>query len=120
MKKILLVVITGFTAIACVEEKRHPPVITIVDIGHDNRLKLGQELRVIRKYSHRVVALDFYLTPDSLDIDTILVKELGKLENTVQVLGLHDFVGYDDEWDSLEVSHAKFPIADHGFSNLSA
>lgn len=95
-------------------------VITIVDIGHNNRVELGKQLRIIKQFSPKLVALDFYLVPDSLDRDSILVKELETIKNTVQVVGLHDFREPIAEWDSLEVSHPKFNVSNHGFANLAS
>ncbi|HTJ50380.1 MAG TPA: CHASE2 domain-containing protein [Cyclobacteriaceae bacterium] len=98
---------------------KRDPIITIVDIGENNRIELGKQLRIIKKYSPRVIALDFYLVPDSLDQDTVLVKELATIKNTVQVVGLRDFYKPDYIWDDLEVSHSKFNVLNHGFGNLT-
>jgi len=117
----ILTVFGLITLLGCRIERR--PIITIVNIEQSNRITLGQQLRIIKKYSPKIIALDFYLVPDSLGRDSILVKELATAKNTVQVVGLHNkrevkrsgFI-----WDSLEVSHSKFKVADQGFANLAS
>jgi CHASE2 domain-containing sensor protein len=94
-------------------------IITIINIGHTDRPQLGKQLWIIKKYSPRIIAFDFHLVPDSLDRDTILVNELKTARNTVQIVSLHELNEPDHIWDSLEVSHLKFRIAHHGFSNLA-
>jgi CHASE2 domain-containing sensor protein len=117
MKKGIPVLIVGLTiTIGCVDRK---PVITIIDIGRNNRIELGRQLRTIKKYSPKIIALDFYLVPDSLDRDSVLVKELMEIENTVQIVGLHDLYKPYCIWDSLEVSDPKFKVSNLGFANLT-
>jgi CHASE2 domain-containing sensor protein len=117
MRKIILLSIVGLIIThGCVDKD---PVIIIVDIGQNNRTELGKQLRAINKYSPKIIAMDFFLVPDSLDKDSILVKELGTIKNTVQIVGLHDLFAPDYIWDSLEVSHPKFKISNHGFANLT-
>jgi CHASE2 domain-containing sensor protein len=119
MKKIFSLVILGLViSLGCVSKR--DPIITIVNIGHSNRIEIGRQLEIIKKYSPKIIALDFYLIPDSLDKDLILVKELEAIKNTVQIVGLHDLYEPDYIWDSLEVSHPKFKIANHGFANLAS
>ncbi len=98
--------------------KSKEDLITIVDIGKNDRIKIGKQLRIINGFSPELVALDFYLVPDSLEKDTIIVKELAKIHNTVQVVGLYNFHEELDTWDSLNVSHSKFKVTDRGYSNL--
>jgi len=118
MTKIFSLIIVGLlVALGCIVKR--DPVITIVNIGNSNRLEIGRQLAIIKKYSPKIIALDFYLVPDSLDKDTILVRELETIENTVQIVGLHDLYEPDYIWDSLEVSHPKFRIANHGFVNFA-
>ncbi|HEX5168785.1 MAG TPA: CHASE2 domain-containing protein [Cyclobacteriaceae bacterium] len=117
MKKILPLIIIGLRiTLGCMDKR--DPIITIVNIGHSDRLEIGRQLGIIKKYSPKVIALDFYLVPDSLDRDAILVQELEIIKNTVQVVALHDLYEPDYIWDSLEVSHPKFKIANHGFANF--
>jgi CHASE2 domain-containing sensor protein len=104
-------------SIACADKK--DPVITIVNIGQTNRIQLGRQLGIIKQFSPKVIALDFYLVPDSLDKDIVLVHELETIKNTVQIVGLHHLHERSATWDSLEISHPKFKIANHGFANLS-
>ena len=92
------------------------PIITIVETA-ETRTDIGKQLEIINKLSPRVIALDFFLVPDSAEIDSILVKELNLAKNTIQVVGLHDHL-HDDIWDSLEVSHPKFRVAGQGFANF--
>jgi CHASE2 domain-containing sensor protein len=94
-------------------------IITIVDIGENDRLTLGRQLRIINKCSPRVVALDFFLGPDSLGVDSILVKELTIAKKTVLAAALHNPLGPSDMWDSLELSHPKFKASAFGFTNFS-
>lgn len=118
MTKIFPLIIIGLLiTLGCVNKS--DPIITIVNIGHSNRVELGKQLGIIKKYSPKIIALDFYLVPDSLDKDAILVKELETIKNTVQIVGLHDLYEPDYIWDSLEVSHPKFKIANHGFANFT-
>jgi CHASE2 domain-containing sensor protein len=95
-------------------------LITVVDIGHVDRLELGRMLRVIKSHSPKIIGLDFFLVPDSLDKDSILVKELHSASNVVQVVGLHSSTEIYNDWDSLEVSHQKFNVSEHGFDGLTA
>jgi CHASE2 domain-containing sensor protein len=104
-------------AVSCNERK--DSVITIVNIGHSDRIEIGKQLALINKYGPRIIALDFYLVPDSLDRDSLLVNVLQSINNTVQVVGLHDLYEPSYLWDSLEVSNPKFKIAHHGFANLA-
>lgn len=118
MRKIFPLVLIGLLiTLGCIDKK--DPIITIVNIGHSNRVELGRQLGIIKKYSPKIIALDFYLVPDSLDKDIILVNELETIRNTAQIVGLHDLYEPDYIWDSLEVSHPKFKVTSHGFANLT-
>jgi hypothetical protein len=99
-------------------KERHT-IITIVDIGENDRLTVGRQLRIINKYAPQVVALDFFLVPDSLGVDSILVKELAVAKRTVFAAGLHNPLGSSGMWDSLELSHTKFQSSAYGFTNFS-
>src|SRR5688572_33487782 len=113
MKKPLLLLITGLMiSLGCADRD---PTITIVDIGYNDRIELGKQLRIIKQYAPKIVAFDFYLFADSLNKDSILVKELKTLKNGVQIVGLYDLYEPDDIWDDLKVSHPKFRIANYGF-----
>jgi CHASE2 domain-containing sensor protein len=118
MTKIFPLIIFGLLiTLGCIDKK--DPIITIVNIGHCNRVELGRQLGIIRKNFPKIIALDFHLVQDSLDKDAILVEELETIKNTVQIVGLHDLYEPDYIWDSLEVSHPKFKIANHGFANFA-
>jgi CHASE2 domain-containing sensor protein len=117
MKKVNILAIGLLALLSC---KKEETFVTIVDIGRNDRIKLGEQLKIIGKFSPRIVGLDFYLVPDSLDRDTIIVNGLKKLSNSVQVVGLYNFHETLNVWDSLKVSHSKFKVGNHGFSNLSA
>jgi CHASE2 domain-containing sensor protein len=95
-------------------------LITIVDVGHNNRVEIGKQLRVINKYSPKLIALDFFLVPDSLEHDTILVKELNNAKMIIQGVGLHwsNSRWYGNGRDSLDISNPKFNAAEFGFLNL--
>ena len=95
------------------------PSITIVDIGKNNRIELGRQLRIINKYSPKLIVLDFFLDNDSLSVDSILVKELAKSAPTVQATAVHNFDEQLNSWDSLEVSHSKFKVTYKGYSNIT-
>lgn len=95
------------------------PIITIVDTGEHDRITLGKQLRIINRHAPRVVALDFFLVPDSAGVDSILVKELAGAKKTILAAGLHNPLGSSDAWDSLELSHPKFKSSAYGFVNLS-
>lgn len=116
MKKSLFMLIVGIS-INCTNNR--PSRITIVDIGQKNRIELGKQIRLINSYSPKLITLDFFLVPDSLDVDSILVKELEKIDNVIQIAGLHDLYGSEDIWDSLKVSHPKFKRSHIGFANLT-
>jgi CHASE2 domain-containing sensor protein len=116
MTKYLLIVGLIFS-LGCKDEES---VITIVDIGHLDRVGIAKELTIINKYSPKVIGLDFLLTTDSLDKDIPLSEELSKTKNLVQASKLHN---NDQEqitnWDSLERYHPKFRFGSHGFSNIT-
>ena len=116
MQRLSIVV---FVLLLCGGCQERESVITIVDIGRNNRLEIGKQLRIINQFSPKIVALDFFLVPDSLSQDTILVKELNRITNSVQVVALHDFNEPLDCWDSLEISHSKFTISNYGFANIT-
>jgi hypothetical protein len=106
--------------LGCGHKKKNPvDVITIVDIGKNDRIELGKQLRIINDNSPKLVGLDFFLVPDSLDKDSILVKELLRTKNAVQVVGLHDFDSASKTWKNLEVSNSKFKASFHGYSNIT-
>jgi hypothetical protein len=117
MKVCLTIIILLFLTLVSCENRQ--TIITVVDIGENNRLTVGKQLRIINTCSPRIVALDFFLVPDSLDADSILVKELAVAKNTVLAAGLHNPLGSSDEWDSLELSHSKFRTSAYGFTNFS-
>ncbi|RAV98074.1 CHASE2 domain-containing protein [Pseudochryseolinea flava] len=101
--------------------KQKESIITIVDIGHLDRIGIAKELNIINKYSPRVIGLDFLLTTDSLDKDILLSEELSKTKNMVQACKLHDSnLMQTTRWDSLETYHQKFRYGKHGFSNITA
>jgi CHASE2 domain-containing sensor protein len=116
MNRIFLVLFELTVILGC---KKSESPITIVDIALINRIELGKQLRVINKYSPKIIVLDFFLNNDSLSIDSILVKELAKSNNTVQCTAVHNFNEHLNYWDSLEVSHSKFKVTHNGFSNIT-
>jgi CHASE2 domain-containing sensor protein len=116
-KNFSFIIIGLLITLGCIDKR--DPIITIVNIGHSDRAEIGRQLGIIKKYSPKVIALDFYLVPDSLDKDVILVKELETIKNTVHIVGLHDLYEPDYIWDSLEVSHPKFKMGNHGFVNFA-
>lgn len=89
MNKFLLAVAVLMFSLSCQERES---IITIVDIGYNDRIELGRQLRIINEFSPKVVALDFHLVRDSLDKDTILVKELSKIKNSVQAVALYNSI----------------------------
>jgi CHASE2 domain-containing sensor protein len=95
------------------------PAITIVDTGETNRIKLGQQLRIINKFSPRVIGVDFFLVPDSAGVDSILVKEFAIAKNTVFAVALHDPLDETAMWNSLEASNSKFRAKARGFVNFT-
>src|SRR5688572_1099826 len=98
-----------FGLLLIVSCRERPIVITVVGIG-DTRIEIAKQVGIINRFAPKVVGLDFFLGPDSLDVDTLLVQELAKLPNTVQVVGLRGHLEFLQMWDSLETSHPKFPI----------
>jgi len=93
-------------------------MVTIVDIGTVNRTELGHELNLLSKHDPGILGLDFFLVADSLNGDTSMVNALHRLNNTIQVVGLHNYFEMFQAWDSLEVSHPKFKVSGVGFANL--
>ena len=117
MTKLVLLVGLIFS-FGCTEKE--PVIITIVDIGHLDRVGIAKELSIINKYSPRVVGLDFFLTTDSLEKDYQLMEAISKSSNLVQTTMLHNNDERDiTRWDSLELCHEKFKVGSHGFSNLT-
>lgn len=109
----------AFTALlSCTPRK---PIITIVDIGRNNRLEIGRQLRIINKYTPKLIALDFFLGQDSLGRDSILVKEMNRSTVIIQGVGLHQTRNYRrrNGWDSLDISNPKFRTTEFGFLNLT-
>jgi CHASE2 domain-containing sensor protein len=111
---LLILLVTSI--VACDKRKT---IVTIVGTGENDRITLGKQLRIINTCAPRVVALDFYLVPDSLGLDSILVKEIEAANTIVLAAGLHDPLGSSDMWDSLELSHPKFKGSAYGFVNFS-
>lgn len=94
--------------------------ITIVDIGHLDRVGIARELSIINKYSPRVIGLDFLLTTDSLDKDIPLAEELSRTTKMIQATKLHNNDPIDiTKWDSLEQYHPKFRFGNSGFTNMT-
>jgi CHASE2 domain-containing sensor protein len=114
--KLGLIILLLTTLAAC---KNKQTIITIIDTGQNDRITLGKQLRIINNCAPRLVALDFLLVPDSLGIDSILVKEIGKAKTIVLAAGLHEPLSSFDMWDSLELSHVKFKGSAYGFVNFS-
>jgi CHASE2 domain-containing sensor protein len=98
--------------------KKAPHVITIVDIGNNSRPEIGRQIETIRQFNPRIIGMDFHLVPDSTWKDSTIVNALNKSSNTVQVVTLHNYFEVFDAWDSLEFSHPKFKVTEHGFANL--
>ncbi len=109
--------IVFFALMGCTEQPRES-VVTIVNIGSNDRIKLGRMIRAVKMYDPKLIALDFFLVPDSADVDTVLVKELASIDNTVQIVGLHARDEDSDVPDSVEMNHPKFKTADYGYANL--
>ena len=94
-------------------------MITIVDAGNLNRTELGEQLKIISECSPRIVALDYFLVPDSGAIDKNLIEAFSRLNNTVQCVAVHSNTVHKDIWDTLETSHPKFTPNFRGYSNIS-
>lgn len=116
MLKYLLILVGLISSLGCRENES---VITIVDIGQLDRLGIAEQLRIINKYSPKVIGLDFLLITDSLDKDVQLVKEIENTKNLVQASTLHNFVEPLNHWDSLQVYHSKFLKGNSCFSNIT-
>ena len=118
MKSIPFISVAFIFLVCCSRKPERAPIITIINIGNADRIELGKMIRAVKQYKPRLIAMDFYLVPDSADRDTVLVSELATIDNTVQIVALHDVMNHDDVWDSLETNHPKFEVTNHGFSNL--
>jgi len=108
---------------SCSPPNSQPPpkdhLVTIIDIGKSDRLELGRMIRIIKQHSPKIIGLDFFLVPDSLAKDSILVKELSTTPNIVQVVGLYSSSGLYNDFDSIKLNHPKFGVTKHGFDNLT-
>lgn len=94
-------------------------LVTIIDMGTSNRIEIGHLLGVVNQHSPKIIGLDFFLLPDSLAIDSVLVKEITSAKNLVQIVSLHTTSVEYNDWDSLEISHPKFVVKKHGFGNVT-
>lgn len=99
--------------------KENDSLITIVDIGHLDRVGIARQLSIVKKYSPKVIGLHFLLTTDSLNKDILLAKELSGVKNIIQSSTLHEFIEPLNYWDSLELYHPKFQNEHFGFSNIT-
>jgi len=100
--------------------KKESVVITIVDIGHLDRVGIAKELSIINKYSPRVIGVNVLFTADSLEKDIPLSEEFGRSQNMIQISKLHNNDPSDiTKWDSLEQYHPKFRFGKQGFSNMT-
>lgn len=115
-KSSIMLVLILSAMMAC--DKKAPHVITIVDIGNNPRPEIGRQIETIRQFNPRIIGMDFHLVPDSTWKDSTIVNALNKSSNTVQVVTLHNYFEVFDAWDSLEFSHPKFKVTEHGFANL--
>ena len=116
MTKCLLIIVGLISSLSC---KENDSEITIVDIGHLDRIGIARQLSIIQKYSPKVIGLDFLLTTDSLDKDILLAKEILRSKNIIQASTLHEFIEPLNYWDSLELYHEKFRNDNFGFSNIT-
>jgi CHASE2 domain-containing sensor protein len=116
MIKYVITIIGLISSLSC---KENDSLITIVDIGHLDRVRIAKQLSIIKKYSPKVIGLDFLLTTDSLDKDILLAKEISKLKNIIQSSTLHEFIEPLNYWDRLELYHPKFQNGKFGFSNIT-
>ncbi len=114
--KYLLILVGLISSSSC---KENDSQITIVDIGHLDRAGIARQLSIIKKYSPKVIGLDFLLTTDSLEKDILLARQISKPKNIIQSSTLHEFIESLNYWDSLELYHAKFQNGNFGFSNFT-
>jgi CHASE2 domain-containing sensor protein len=91
MTKCLLLLVGLILSLSC---KEKDSLITIVDVGHLDRVGIAKQLSIVNKYSPKVIGFDFLLTTDSLDKDISISKEIDMTKNLVQASKLHDFVGH--------------------------
>jgi CHASE2 domain-containing sensor protein len=84
--------------------------IVIIDLGHDDRLEVGTELKII--------GIDVLYVTDSLSLDTVLVKAIKESGNVVMAAKLHNLDMPYPFWDSLELPNDKFDSKSIGFSNI--
>jgi len=118
MTKYLIIFGGLIFSLGCTKEE--PVTITIVDIGHLDRVEIAKELSIVNKYSPRVIGLDFLLTTDSLDKDIPLAEELSRTTKMIQATKLHNNDPRDvTKWDSLEQYHPKFRFGNSGFTNMT-
>lgn len=116
MTKYLIIFVGFILSLSCKEKES---VITIVNIGHLDRSGIAKQLKIIDQNEPKVIGLDFLLTTDSLDRDTLLSKVLSNSKNIVQASKLHNYDGVLNKWDSLEKYHPKFRFGDYAFSNIT-
>jgi CHASE2 domain-containing sensor protein len=92
--------------------------IVIVDIGFDNRVEVGREIRAIAACNPKIIATDVIYDQDSASLDTVLVNAIHKSSNVVMAAKLL----YRDMpypfWDSLELPNEKFGVRYIAYSNI--
>jgi CHASE2 domain-containing sensor protein len=116
MKKYLLILVGFVLSFGCKEKES---VITIVNIEHLDRSGIAKQLKIIDQYAPKVIGLDFLLTTDSLNKDTLLSKVISNSKNMVQASRLHNYDERLNRWDSIEKYHPKFRFGDYAFSNIT-
>jgi hypothetical protein len=110
---LIIILIIGF---GC--SIKESDTITIINIGHANRIGIANQLKIINQSSPRVIGLDILLVKDSLDIDVSLSNEIKRCKSLVVGFNLQNEF-FNHMWDSLEMNHPKFNHWVGGYLNLS-
>lgn len=104
---------------SCNSIEKHNRKITIINIGHYDRISIGQQLRIVNSFNPAVIGIDFIVRKDSSDKDSVLRTEFIKANKAVHITHLAD---YDEDlkyWTSKIQQHEKFRHHHTaGFSNL--
>jgi hypothetical protein len=110
---LIFILVFGFSC-----ANKESDFITIINIGHTNRIGIANQLKVLNQSSPRVIGLDILLVNDSLDIDTSLSNEIKRSKSLVVGFNLKNEF-FNHMWDTLEQNHPKFKNWVGGYLNLS-
>lgn len=116
----MILVVFSTLAMCSGAKQETSPVITLVSIGDQHgRMGLGEELRILNQHNAKIIAFNFILDNDSLEVDSLLVSEMAKNRNIVMCNELKNYDHNLNLWNSVISSHPKFKTQAAGFSNFN-